>query len=32
MFIIGLLIVMILSRKGRYEDLYDQEVNQTIRF
>lgn len=32
MFIIGLGISMILFRKGRYEDLYDQEMGQGIRF
>ncbi len=32
MIIIGLLIMMITSRKGRYEDLYDQDENQTVKF
>ena len=32
MIIIGVIIIMITSRKGRYEDLYDQDENQTVRF
>ena len=32
MIIIGLLAVMITGRKGRYEDLYEQDNNQVIRF
>lgn len=32
MFISGLIIIMITSRKGRYEDLYDQDENQVVRF
>ena len=29
---IGLIIIMITGRKGRYEDLYDQDENEVIRF
>lgn len=32
LFIIGLIIFMILSRKGRFEDLYNEEQNVPIRF
>ncbi len=32
MIVIGVLIVMITSRKGRYEDLYNQDVEETVRF
>ena len=32
LFIIGLLSFMILSRKGRFEDLYSEEENGPIRF
>lgn len=32
MFILGLLILMITVRKGVYEDLYDQDNNQVVRF
>lgn len=32
MVLVGLVIIMIISRKGRYEDLYNQEENQAIRF
>ena len=32
MVIIGLLAIMITGRKGRYEDLYDQDENETVRF
>ena len=32
MVLFGLFIVMISSRKGRYEDLYEQDNNQVIRF
>ncbi len=32
MILIGLIIIMITSRKGRYEDLYDQDENDIVRF
>lgn len=32
MVVVGLIIIMITGRKGRYEDLYDQDENQTIKF
>lgn len=32
MLVIGLIIIMITGRKGRYEDLYDQDENQVIKF
>ncbi len=32
LFIVGLIVFMILSRKGRFEDLYSEEQNGTIRF
>ncbi len=32
MVFVGLIIIMITSRKGRYEDLYEQDENQVIRF
>ena len=32
MVFIGLIIIMITGRKGRYEDLYDQDENEVIRF
>ena len=32
MIFVGLIIIMITSRKGRYEDLYDQDENEVIRF
>lgn len=32
MTLIGLIIIMITSRKGRYEDLYDQDENDIVRF
>ena len=32
MIVIGLLIIMITGRKGRYEDLYDQDITETIHF
>ena len=32
MIFIGLIIIMITGRKGRYEDLYDQDENEVIRF
>ena len=32
MIIIGLLMLMITSRKGRYEDLYDQDSTNAVRF
>lgn len=32
MIFIGLIIIMITGRKGRYEDLYDQDENQVVRF
>ena len=32
MIIIGLLIIMITGRKGRYEDLYNQDRTETIHF
>ncbi len=32
MIIIGVLIIMITSRKGRYEDLYSQDATSTMRF
>lgn len=32
MIFIGLIIIMITGRKGRYEDLYDQDENKVIRF
>ena len=32
MIIIGLLMIMITGRKGRYEDLYDQDRTETIHF
>lgn len=32
MIIIGLLMIMITSRKGRYEDLYDQDSTNAVRF
>lgn len=32
MIVIGVIIIMITSRKGRYEDLYNQDENQTVRF
>ncbi len=32
MVLVGLAIIMITSRKGRYEDLYDQDDNQVVRF
>lgn len=32
MVIVGLLIIMITGRKGRYEDLYDQDENNVINF
>lgn len=30
--LVGVIIIMITSRKGRYEDLYDQDENQVLRF
>lgn len=32
MVIIGIIIIMITSRKGRYEDLYDQDASDVIKF
>ena len=32
MIFIGLIIIMITGRKGRYEDLYDQDSNEIVRF
>ena len=32
MIIVGLLIIMITGRKGRYEDLYDRDETETIKF
>lgn len=32
MILFGLIIIMITGRKGRYEDLYDQDENQVIKF
>ena len=32
LFIVGLIIFMILSRKGRFEDLYNEEQRGPIRF
>lgn len=32
MILFGLIIIMITSRKGRYEDLYDQDENDIVRF
>lgn len=32
MVFVGLIIIMITSRKGRYEDLYDQDENEVVRF
>lgn len=32
MVLVGLLIIMITGRKGRYEDLYDQDENEVVRF
>ena len=32
MIVVGLIIIMITSRKGRYEDLYDQDETETIKF
>ena len=32
MVFIGLIIIMITGRKGRYEDLYDQDENEVVRF
>ena len=32
MFIVGLLAIMIISRKGRYEDLYNNEETKDIHF
>ena len=32
MVIVGLVIIMITGRKGRYEDLYDQDENEVVRF
>ena len=32
MIFVGLIIIMITSRKGRYEDLYDQDENEVVRF
>lgn len=32
MIIVGLVAMMIISRKGRYEDLYNKEIDQKIRF
>ena len=32
MILLGLIIIMITGRKGRYEDLYDQDENEIIRF
>jgi phosphatidylglycerol---prolipoprotein diacylglyceryl transferase len=32
MVFVGLIIIMISSRKGRYEDLYEQDENEVIRF
>lgn len=32
MILVGLVIIMITGRKGRYEDLYDQDENEVVRF
>lgn len=32
MIIVGLIVIMITGRKGRYEDLYDQDEQETIKF
>ena len=32
MILIGLIVIMITGRKGRYEDLYDQDEKQTVKF
>ena len=32
MILIGLIVIMITSRKGRYEDLYDQDEKETVKF
>ena len=32
MIVVGLIIIMITGRKGRYEDLYDQDENETVKF
>lgn len=32
MIFIGLIVIMITGRKGRYEDLYDQDSNEIVRF
>ena len=32
MVIVGLIVIMITGRKGRYEDLYDQDEQETIKF
>ena len=32
MVLVGLVIIMITGRKGRYEDLYDQDENEVVRF
>ena len=32
MVLVGLVIIMITGRRGRYEDLYDQDENEVVRF
>ena len=32
MILIGLIVIMITGRKGRYEDLYDQDEKETVKF
>lgn len=32
MILVGLVVIMITGRKGRYEDLYDQDKNEIVRF
>ena len=32
MIIVGLIVIMITGRKGRYEELYDQDEQETIKF
>ena len=32
MILTGLIIIMITGRKGRYEDLYDQDENEVVKF
>jgi len=32
MILVGLIIIMITGRKGKFEDLYNQDENEVIRF